>query len=94
MLPQPPPDLPNATKGDSRFCGNDEGGGNDDIKALKGRPVHSTGQRPVNRHIKPISPERATENNGGECHNKRGFGFAVFAGLCPAKEWDALTGLD
>ncbi|MGI9337412.1 MAG: hypothetical protein ACR2P4_02730, partial [Gammaproteobacteria bacterium] len=63
-------------------------------KALKGRHGHSTGQRPVNRRIKQTSPERATENNGGECHNGRGFGFVVFAGLCPAKEWDAPSGLD
>ncbi|MGI9337303.1 MAG: hypothetical protein ACR2P4_02180 [Gammaproteobacteria bacterium] len=34
------------------------------------------------------------KKNGGECHYGRDFGFAVFAGLCPAKEWDALSGLD
>ncbi|MGI9337129.1 MAG: hypothetical protein ACR2P4_01280, partial [Gammaproteobacteria bacterium] len=48
----------------------------------------------MNRRIKQISPERTIENDGGECHNGRGFGFAVFAGLCPAKEWDAPSGLD
>ncbi|MGI9338072.1 MAG: hypothetical protein ACR2P4_06155 [Gammaproteobacteria bacterium] len=42
--------------------------------------------------MKQTSPERATENNGGECHG-RGFGFAVFAGLCPAKEGAPLQGL-
>ncbi|MGI9338313.1 MAG: hypothetical protein ACR2P4_07390 [Gammaproteobacteria bacterium] len=36
--------------GNDERCGNDGMGGNDDIKALKGRPVHSTGQRPVSRH--------------------------------------------
>ncbi|MGI9338556.1 MAG: hypothetical protein ACR2P4_08620 [Gammaproteobacteria bacterium] len=29
----------------------------------------------MNRRIKQTSPERATENNGGECHNGRGLWF-------------------
>ncbi|MGI9338261.1 MAG: hypothetical protein ACR2P4_07130 [Gammaproteobacteria bacterium] len=44
----------------------------------------------MNRRIKQISPERATENNSGDYDDVGG----VFAGLCPAKEWDALSGLD
>ncbi len=35
-------------RNDGAFCGNDERGGNLlFVIALKGRPVHSTGQRPV-----------------------------------------------
>ncbi|MGI9338411.1 MAG: hypothetical protein ACR2P4_07885 [Gammaproteobacteria bacterium] len=59
------------------------------LKPCKGRPVHSTGQRPVNRRIKQISPEGATENDVGDYDDVGG----GFAGLCPAKEWDAPSGL-
>ncbi|MGI9337459.1 MAG: hypothetical protein ACR2P4_02985 [Gammaproteobacteria bacterium] len=47
----------------------------------------------MNRHIKQISPERATENNGGECQTGGVLALRFLPGFALQKNGTPLQGL-